>query len=83
MMTMKGIQVVDFGGPNARSFSSELKRSEIGNTDILVRNHFAGVNFKDLLLCQGRYHGGTPDLPFTLGIEAAGVIAEVGSNVTQ
>ena len=82
-MTMRGVQVAEFGGPEALRFHEELAIPSLGEGDVLVRNHFAGVNFKDLLLCRGEYHGGTPDLPFIPGIEASGVIAEVGRSVDR
>ena len=78
---MRGVQVSEFGGPEALRFREDLEKPTLGDYDVLVRNSFAGVNFKDLLLCRGDYHGGTPDLPFIPGIEAAGIIAEVGAKV--
>ena len=36
-----------------------------------------GLNFPDLLLCAGRYQE-RPELPFSPGFEAAGVVAEAG-----
>lgn len=36
-----------------------------------------GLNFPDLLLCAGRYQE-RPELPFSPGFEAAGVVAETG-----
>jgi NADPH:quinone reductase len=36
-----------------------------------------GLNFPDLLLCAGRYQE-RPDLPFSPGFEAAGVVTETG-----
>ena len=80
---MKGIQVSEFGGPEVLKVCHDLDQPKLGAHDVLVHNRFAGVNFKDLLLCRGQYHGGTPNLPFTPGIEAAGVIAAVGERVDQ
>ena len=40
-----------------------------------------GLNFADLLMAQGRYQD-TPPVPFTLGLEFAGVVAELGEGVT-
>ena len=39
------------------------------------------INFPDILMVQGKYQF-KPDLPFAPGMEGAGVVAEVGSNVT-
>ena len=81
-MKMRGVEVAEFGGPDVLTFREDLDRPSVGAHEVLVQNHFAGVNFKDLILCRGDYHGGNPDLPFIPGIEAAGVIAAVGADVT-
>ena len=78
---MRGIEVAEFGGLDAQIFRDDLPRPTVGADQVLVRNHFAGVNFKDLILCRGEYHGGNPDLPFIPGIESAGVVVEVGPEV--
>jgi len=44
-----------------------------GAGDVLVEVRAAGVTFPDLLLAHGRYQE-TPELPFTLGGEFAGVV---------
>ncbi len=80
---MRGVQVAAFGGPESLVLHDDLAPPPFGDHDVLVKNHFAGVNFKDLLLCRGAYHGGNPNLPFIPGIEAAGVVAAVGKKVTR
>ncbi|KAF0177251.1 MAG: NADPH2:quinone reductase [Alphaproteobacteria bacterium] len=45
--------------------------------EALVRVAAAGVNFPDLLMCQGKYQL-KPDLPFSPGMEIAGEIAALG-----
>lgn len=40
-----------------------------------------GLNFPDLLLCAGQYQE-RPELPFSPGFEAAGVVAEAGPQAT-
>lgn len=52
----------------------------IGPHDVLVRNRAACVNFPDLLMTQGGYQH-RPQLPFTIGMESAGDIIEVGAAV--
>ncbi len=42
----------------------------------------AGINFGDLLLVAGQYQD-KPAFPFTPGMEAAGMVTEVGSGVTN
>lgn len=45
--------------------------------EILVRNLACGLNFADLLMMRGKYQD-TPALPFTLGMEVAGVVETLG-----
>jgi NADPH2:quinone reductase len=47
---------------------------------VVVSVKAAGLNFPDTLVIQGRYQF-KPDLPFTPGGEAAGVVKEVGEGV--
>jgi NADPH:quinone reductase len=49
-----------------------------GPGELVVRVEACGLNFSDLLLCQGRYQE-RPPLPFTPGTEIAGVVTGVGS----
>jgi NADPH2:quinone reductase len=42
-----------------------------------VRIEACGLNFADLLMIEGRYQD-TPDTPFTLGLELAGVVEALG-----
>jgi NADPH2:quinone reductase len=53
------------------------KPGEIG-----IEVHAAGVNFPDALLAQGKYQE-KPPLPFTLGVEVAGVVSALGEGVTD
>ncbi len=50
------------------------------SNEIVVRNLFAGVNASDVNITGGLYFINTPP-PFDLGVEAAGEIIAVGSNV--
>ena len=50
--------------------------------EILIEVHRAGINFADLMMRQGLY-GGAPDFPFTPGYEVAGVVRELGADVTE
>ncbi|WP_072505033.1 NADPH:quinone oxidoreductase family protein [Phaeobacter porticola] len=48
--------------------------------EVAVEIHACGLNFADLLLLSGRYQD-TPALPFTPGLELAGVIQAIGPDV--
>ena len=60
----------------------ELELPEILPKQILIKVKAASVNFPDLLMTQGKYQH-KPDLPFVLGMEGAGVVEEVGSEVSK
>lgn len=55
----------------------ELPRPTPGRGEVLLRIAAAGVNFADLLMARGQYQQ-RPALPFTLGLEAAGVVEALG-----
>src|SRR5690554_4575711 len=48
---------------------------------LLVRNHFAGVNASDINLTSGAY-GRLPSLPMDLGVEAVGEVVAVGCGIS-
>lgn len=51
-----------------------------GKGEIRVKIAACGLNFADLLMLKGQYQE-TPDLPFTLGMEVAGVVDALGDGV--
>ena len=53
----------------------------VGKGEVLVRVKAASVNFPDLLMSQGRYQM-KPELPFTQGMECAGIVETVGEGVS-
>ena len=48
--------------------------------EVRIRVHAAGLNFPDLLMTQGKYQF-RPEPPFVPGLEAAGAVIEVASDV--
>jgi NADPH:quinone reductase len=75
---MKAIRVSECGGPE------QLRLEEIavpapGPKQVRVKLHASGVNFIDVYFRIGLYKA---DLPFTPGMEAAGVVEAVGDDVT-
>ena len=46
--------------------------------EVVVKVHTCGLNFGDLLAIKGTYQE-RPELPFTLGMEVAGVVESTGS----
>jgi len=52
-----------------------------GPGEVRLAVRAAGLNFADLLMIGGSYQD-TPGMPFTLGLEAAGIVDAVGPGVT-
>ena len=75
---MQAIQVSQVGGPDVLT-AVDLPVPAPEANEALVKIEAAGINFIDVYLREGRYP--TP-LPFVSGQEAAGVVTEVGSEVT-
>ena len=66
----------EFGGPEKMVFE-DVPAPILGPGQILIKVHAAGVNFADILMCQGHYQD-TPNLPFTPGLEISGLVLELG-----
>ena len=75
---MKAIQVSQAGGPEVLTLV-DVATPELKPNEALVQIKVAGVNFIDVYFREGRYPA---PLPFINGQEAAGVIVEVGTDVT-
>ena len=69
----------DHGGPEVLEWK-EVALPQPGPDDILIRHHAVGLNFIDVYQRTGLY---PMPLPFTPGVEAAGVVEAVGSAVTD
>ena len=76
---MKAIQVSQTGGPEALVLE-DLPGPKPKANEALVQIKAAGVNFIDVYFREGRYP--TP-VPFVNGQEGAGVVTEVGNDVTE
>jgi D-arabinose 1-dehydrogenase-like Zn-dependent alcohol dehydrogenase len=59
----------------------DVPAPQIGPDEVLVESHTSGICGTDLHILAG--HGYVPALPHILGHEPAGVVAEVGRNVTD
>ena len=57
----------------------EVASAPLGAGQLRVAIHAAGINFPDLLMVAGRYQH-KPPLPFTPGLEAAGVVSEIAAD---
>lgn len=74
--------LTDFGGYEKLKVK-EIPKPEIKEDHVIVEVKACGMNFADLYTRQGIYtfHGMKP--PFVLGSEAAGIVSEIGANVTD
>lgn len=75
---MKAIVVSQQGGPEVLSYV-DAADPVITSTGLLVRVAAAGINFIDTYQRSGLY---PMSLPYTPGLEGAGTVLEVGSDVT-
>nr|CAB3267842.1 zinc-binding alcohol dehydrogenase domain-containing protein 2-like [Phallusia mammillata] len=51
-------------------------------TEVLVKNHFVGINASDINFTAGKYNPGLPP-PFDAGFEAVGEVVAVGSDIPE
>jgi NADPH:quinone reductase len=78
---MKAIRVHEFGGPEVMRLE-EVPDPMPGSEQVLVRVHAAGVNPVDTYIRSGLY-AARPKLPYTPGMDAAGIVEAVGMNVRR
>jgi NADPH2:quinone reductase len=76
---MRAIRVHEYGGPEVFKLE-EVTLPEPGGGEAIVTVEAAGVNFIDVYHRTGLYPGA---LPFTPGMEAAGVVEAVGPGVYE
>ena len=60
----------------------ECPRPELGPRHVRIKTQAAGVSFATSLVVAGKYQR-KPPLPFTPGTEAAGIVTEVGAEVSR
>jgi NADPH2:quinone reductase len=78
---MKAIRVHRFGGPEVLQLD-EVPDPAPGPGQVLVQVRAAGVNPVDTYIRSGQY-ARLPGLPYTPGVDAAGVVRAVGTGVTS
>ena len=78
---MKAIRVHELGGAEKLTLE-EVEKPIPAADEVLIKTAAAGINYADTMMRSGNYLT-KPDLPFTLGYEAAGTIESVGENVTN
>jgi NADPH2:quinone reductase len=76
----KAIRIHKHGGPEVLKWE-EVDPGRPGPGEALVRHEAVGLNYIDVYHRTGLYP--LPALPGTPGLEGAGVVAEIGSGVTE
>ena len=75
---MKSIQIDKFGGPEILVIK-DIEIAKPGPKEVLIKNKSIGLNFIDVYHRTGLY---PIPLPSGIGLEACGIIEEVGSEVS-
>ncbi|MDA1092429.1 MAG: NADPH:quinone oxidoreductase family protein [Acidobacteria bacterium] len=78
---MKAMLCTAYGPPDSLVLR-DVPRAPLGEHDVRIGVHAAGVNFPDLLIIQGLYQF-KPEPPFAPGGEVAGEVLETGPAVTD
>ena len=76
---MKAIVINEFGGPDVMQVE-EIEKPVPAADEVLVKVSAAGINYADIAVRKDAYLSRTK-LPYVLGIEAAGVVEAIGSDV--
>lgn len=79
-MVHSAIVMTEYGGPEVLKLA-EVDSPPLAAAQVRVRNTRVGVNFHDIYVRSGLYK--TLALPGTPGIEAVGVVVEVGEGVSR
>ena len=78
---MKAVQITAHGGPEVIEYG-DTPEPEVGSEDVRVDVKAAALNHLDVWTRRG-LPGIDLDLPHTPGSDAAGVVREVGADVTR
>src|SRR5262245_29420172 len=79
--SVKAIRVKEVGGPEVLQLE-EVQTPQPGPGEVVVRIHAAGVNPVETYIRAGTY-ARLPNLPYTPGNDAAGVVEQVGADVSE
>ena len=78
---MKAIVCKSFGDLS-QVVMEDTAEPTCGPDQILIKVHVATVSFMDWLMTDGNYQL-KPDLPYVPGTDAAGIVQDVGTDVTR
>src|ERR1700712_3506347 len=77
---MKAVLCKEFG-PVDQLVVEDVPSLQASPGQVIVTVKACGINFPDGLIVQGKYQT-KPPLPFSPGLEVAGIVKEVGEGVT-
>ncbi|WP_288226069.1 zinc-binding dehydrogenase [uncultured Enterococcus sp.] len=78
---MKALYFETFGGSEVLQYG-ELPAPILKEEEVLVKVEYIGLNFADIYRRRGEYHIEKHE-PYINGYEGAGVVVEIGANVTS
>jgi NADPH2:quinone reductase len=79
---MKALVCREFADDLSGVAMGEAPMPEPGAGEVLLRVRAAGLNYPDMLMCQGRYQF-KPPLPFVPGMDLAGEVVGLGEGVAE
>jgi len=79
---MRAVICRELTGVGGLEYVHDWPVPQAGPGEVVVEVKAAALNFPDLLMIQGLYQE-RPPLPFVVGTEMSGVVAEVGEGVTN
>ena len=77
---MKAVRLNEFGDVDVLKIEA-VPEPNLRPHHVMIKVDSAGVNYADILRRGGNYPG--PGLPSSMGLESAGTVTEVGSDVTS
>jgi uncharacterized zinc-type alcohol dehydrogenase-like protein len=77
---MKAVKARAAFGPTEKFQATTIDRRELGPKDVLIEIKYAGICHSDIHTARGEW--GDIEYPMVVGHEIAGVVSEVGSDVT-
>lgn len=77
---MKAVQLDQFSIENLQV--KEVPKPSPKRGEVLLKIKAVSLNYLDLLLTTGNFHGELPNLPYTPVSDGAGIIEELGEEVT-
>lgn len=79
---MKAIYLTKYGAAEKAFTLKEVVSPTVNDDEVLIKNNCFGLNFADVVARRGLYPD-APKNPAILGYDVAGIVVQVGKNVTH